>query len=132
MCGSAWGRRTSRYKLLMNREAMSIWDVGVCKDVKTFSKDAFEFREARMVYGNKGAGIWVLGTLVGHDGVRMEDTEICFVVQDGRYPLVRLASVGMEVISLAADSPFLDGQKKGKEHLLDEGQHWRIVGGWWV
>ena len=31
--------------------------------METFSKDVFEFREARIVYGNKGAGVGVMGGL---------------------------------------------------------------------
>ena len=38
---------------------------GVCrKDVETFSKDEFEFREARIVDGDKGDGVGVMGRLV--------------------------------------------------------------------
>ena len=40
--------------------------------MRTFSKDAFEFREARIICGNKGGGVGVMGGLRGHDGMRME------------------------------------------------------------
>ena len=31
--------------------------------MKAFSKDAFDFRKARIVHGNKGAGVGVIGGL---------------------------------------------------------------------
>ena len=37
--------------------------------MKTFSKDAFEFREARIISSNKEARIGVKGGLVGPDGI---------------------------------------------------------------
>ena len=38
----------------------------------TFSEDAFEFREARIVGDDKGAGVGVMGGLRGPDGMRKE------------------------------------------------------------
>jgi hypothetical protein len=38
--------------------------------MKTFSKNAFEFREARIC--NKGTGVEVVGRLEGPDSMRME------------------------------------------------------------
>ena len=43
-----------------------LWiEVQVDMDVETFSKDAFEFREARIVGGDKEAGVGVMGGLMG-------------------------------------------------------------------
>ena len=36
--------------------------------MKTFSKDIFEFGEAKIVYGDKGAGIRVIGGLGYENG----------------------------------------------------------------
>ena len=42
--------------------------------MKNFSKDIFDFVEARIVRGNKGTGVGVIGGLREPDGIRMKDT----------------------------------------------------------
>ena len=42
------------------------------EDVETFSMDMFEFGEARIVHGKKGAGVGVTDALGGPGGVKME------------------------------------------------------------
>ena len=37
------------------------------EDQKSVSKDTFEFRKARIVYGNKGTGVEIMGRLGGPD-----------------------------------------------------------------
>ena len=48
------------------------------KDVKTFSKNAFEFGEATIVHGNKGAEFGVIIGLGIPDGMRIEGMENVF------------------------------------------------------
>ena len=38
--------------------------------MKTFSEDTFEFREARIVGGDRGAGVGIMRGLSGNDGMR--------------------------------------------------------------
>ena len=38
--------------------------------METFTEDTFEFREARIVSGDEGAGVGVMGGLKGPDGMR--------------------------------------------------------------
>jgi hypothetical protein len=40
--------------------------------VETFTEDTFEFQKARIVGGDEGAGIGVMGGLRGLDGLREE------------------------------------------------------------
>ena len=40
--------------------------------METFTEDTFEFRKARIVGGDEGAGVGVMSGLRGLDGVRME------------------------------------------------------------
>ena len=40
--------------------------------METFSEDAFGLREARIVGGDKGTGVGVMGGLRGSDGMRKE------------------------------------------------------------
>ena len=47
------------------------------EDVETFTEDTFGFQEARIVGGNEGAGVVVLGGLRGLDGMREEGMGIC-------------------------------------------------------
>ena len=47
---------------------------GLERGCKTICKDAFQFGEPRIVCGNKGAAIRVLGELGRSDGMRMEGT----------------------------------------------------------
>ena len=47
-------------------------------DVKTFSEDAFEFREARIVGGDKGARVWVMIGLGGPDDMRKDSIRNLF------------------------------------------------------
>ena len=42
------------------------------EDVEIFMEDTFEFREARIVGGDKGAGVGVMGVLRGPDGMTKE------------------------------------------------------------
>ena len=42
--------------------------------METFSENAFEFREARIVVGDKGAGVLVMGGLREPGGMRKEGT----------------------------------------------------------
>ena len=42
--------------------------------MKTFSDDVLKFREGRIVWGNKEAGVGVIGRLVGPHSMRMEGT----------------------------------------------------------
>ena len=44
------------------------------EDVETFTEDTFEFREARIVGGDEGAGVRVMGGLRGLDVMREEGT----------------------------------------------------------
>ena len=43
--------------------------------METFTEDTFEFRKARIVGGDEGAGVGVMGGLRGLDGLREEGTE---------------------------------------------------------
>ena len=40
--------------------------------METFTKDMFQFREARIVGGDEGVGVGVIGGLRGLDGMREE------------------------------------------------------------
>ena len=40
--------------------------------METFSEDVFEFREARILGGDEGAGVVFMGGLRGPDGMRKE------------------------------------------------------------
>ena len=52
---------------------------GVCgEDEETFTEDPFEFRKARIVGGDEGAEVGVVGGLSGLDGLRVEGTENLF------------------------------------------------------
>ena len=42
--------------------------------METFTEDTFEFWEARILGGDKGAGVGVMGGLKGLDGMREEGT----------------------------------------------------------
>ena len=42
--------------------------------MKTFSKEAFEFRETRIVCGNKGVAVGMISRLGEPDSMRMEGT----------------------------------------------------------
>ena len=46
--------------------------------METFSEDAFEFREARIVGGDKEAEVGVMDGLRGPEGMRKEGTENLF------------------------------------------------------
>ena len=76
--------------------------------MKTFPKDAFEFRKARIVYGNKGGGVGIMGGLIGPDGMGMEVTENLFGyegwgITSGVEGLGEVSDVGVEVIWVTAD-----------------------------
>ena len=77
---------------------------GVCgEDVETFTEDPFEFRKARIVGGDEGAEVGVVGGLSGLDGLRVEGTGNLFgdegrgitSVDEG---LGVVSGVGVEVI----------------------------------
>ena len=42
--------------------------------METFMEDTFEFRKARIVDGDEGVGVGVIGGLRGLDGLREEGT----------------------------------------------------------
>ena len=42
--------------------------------METFTEDTFEFRKARIVGGDEGAGVGVMGGLRGLDGMRSQGT----------------------------------------------------------
>ena len=44
------------------------------EDGKTFSKDMFEFRQTRIVCGNKGVAVGMISRLGEPDSMRMEGT----------------------------------------------------------
>ena len=56
-----------------------MWVVGCEEDVKTFSKDGIEFREARIIGGKELRAIGGLGYLT----MRMEEQNNCLVMRDG-------------------------------------------------
>ena len=70
-------------------------------------KDTFEIREARIVGGDEGAGVGVMGGLRGLDGLREEGMGN-LLGDEGRGTI----SVE-EVIWVTADSPPPDGQRVG-------------------
>ena len=74
--------------------------------MKTFSKDAFEFREARIVCGNKEAGLGVRGRMGRCDGMRMEATGNLFGYGEG---LSGVGNVDVEMIRVVVDLPPMDG-----------------------
>ena len=83
------------------------------------SKDMFEFREARIVSGNKGAGDGIMGRL------RVTWWHGKFVWLwgiEGEEGLCAIDGVSVEVIKMAADSLFLEGQREG-----DGFGGWRIA-----
>ena len=86
------------------------------EDVKTISKNAFEFREARLIWGNKGTGVVVMG---GVDGKRMEGTGKLSGyeqsgITSGEEELDEVDGVGMEIIRVPADLPPLDDKREGR------------------
>ena len=84
--------------------------------MKAFSKGMLEFREARIVCGNKGAGV-VMGGLEGPDGMRIEVMGNLFGFEgggiiSGEEGLGKVDDVGVDVIRVA-----VDGQRQGDEVL---------------
>ena len=53
------------------------------EDGKTFSKDMFEFRQTRIVCGNKGAAVGIMIGLRGPDGMRKESMGNLFGNEEG-------------------------------------------------
>ena len=90
--------------------------------MKTFSKDTFEFGEAKIVLHNKGAEVVV------PDGMRKEHMGNLFVYEGGGdKDWMRLV---VEIIWVAADLlPPPMAEEMGMEHLVDEGwqlEKWRF------
>ena len=54
--------------------------------METFTEDMFEFRKARIVGGDEGAGIGVMGGLRGLDGMRGEGTSHCLMRVQTPFP----------------------------------------------
>ena len=46
--------------------------------MKNFSKDAFEFRQSRIIFCNKGAGVVFFGGLGGPNSMKMEGARNLF------------------------------------------------------
>ena len=57
--------------------------------MKTFSDDAYEFREARIVDGDKGAGGGVIGGLGEPDSMRKEGTGNWFGYEEWGIPCTK-------------------------------------------
>ena len=52
------------------------------EDVETFSQDVYEFREAKIIDGDKGDGVGVMGVLWGPDDCERRAQEICLLTRD--------------------------------------------------
>ena len=50
--------------------------------METFTEDTFEFRKARIVDGDEGAEVGVMGGLRGFDGLRVGGWEISLVMRE--------------------------------------------------
>ena len=73
------------------------------EDMKTFSKDSFEFWEVRRVPGNKGAADGVImGGLGGPGGMRCLFDYEGWEITSGEKRLGEISSIGVEVIRTAA------------------------------
>ena len=86
--------------------------------METFTEDMFEFWEARIVGGDEGAGVGVMGGLKGLDVMREEGSGNLLgnegrgitSVEEG---LGEVSGVGVEVIWVTADTPTPDSQRVG-------------------
>ena len=86
-------------------------------------------REARILGGDKEAGVEVMGGLERPNGMRKKSKEHGKSVwlrgiTSGEERLDEVGGVGVEVIWLATDSLSLDAKEKGVEHLVNEG--WQV------
>jgi hypothetical protein len=73
-------------------------------------EDTFEFRKARIVGGDEGADVRVMG---GFDGLREEGTRNLLGDEGREEGLGEFSDVGVEVIWMTADTPPPDGQRVG-------------------
>jgi len=86
--------------------------------VETFTEGTFVFRNARMVGGDEGAEIGVMGGLRRLDGLRVEGTgnllgDVGRGITSFEEGLGEVSGVGVEVIWVAADTLPPDGQRVG-------------------
>ena len=91
----------------------------VGEDVEAFPNNMFEFGEIRIVNGNKGAGVRVMGP----NGIRLKGSGNFLGDKEGEVTfdeegLGKYGGVGVEVIRVAVDVSLLDSKRKG-DGVLD-------------